>query len=95
LSFEETAVWEAGEFKRSITRIPRLLPGINYLRINNFTTMTEMPRTLRCAFFAAFVQVETLLLYRTTAGNGIIGRALNDAISSLPQLRVLKIGMWD
>jgi hypothetical protein len=94
LSLYENAIWEAGELKRSITRIPPLLPGINSLQIEDFTAITEMPSRLRCAFFAAFVQVETLVLGHTAADDGILGRALNDAISSLPQLRVLEI-RWE
>jgi hypothetical protein len=93
LSLEDTAVWEVGEFKRSITRIPRLFPGIICLQIEDFTAITEMPSRLRCAFFAAFVQVETLALDRSVASDTILGRAFNDAVSSLPQLRVLEI-MW-
>jgi hypothetical protein len=69
--------------QESITRIPRLLPGIKCLRLEDVTNITKMSRELRCAFFAGFVQVETLALESIEHGN-MNGNALTDTVASLP-----------
>jgi hypothetical protein len=60
--------------------------------MEDFRHITEMSRALRCAFFAGFAQVETLVLGRWIMDDPFDRKHLSmDCIASLPQLRILEI----
>jgi hypothetical protein len=59
--------------------------------MEDFTNMSMMSKALRCAFFAGFMQVETLVLRGSFGHGNIDGKCLTEAIASLPKLRALEI----
>lgn len=63
-SAEATAIWDAGSFKRSLARIPRLLPGVKRLCFENFS-LESIPKRLRWDFLLDLSELKSWSLGHT------------------------------
>lgn len=92
LSSVGASVWEAGEFKSNMGKIPQLLPNVDRLCLIAFPLGCMTP-LLRRKFYAGFEKVETLVLKGDPDPIAEYGpRHLKELFASFPRIRKLECG---